>query len=104
MSRQDARRFVVANDVADDARRTRMAHVLERYGDRVQYSVFVVALGAAGLVRMKAEVVAVMKPEEDSVLLCDLGPPTVSRLGDSPISDGYARRPHATPSSFDCER
>lgn len=73
MSRQDARRFVVAYDVADDARRTRMAHVLERYGDRVQYSVFVIDLGAARLVRMRAEVVAVMKTEEDSVLLCDLG-------------------------------
>lgn len=74
MSRQDARRLIVAYDVADDARRTRMAHVLERFGDRVQYSVFVVDLGAARLLRMKAEVVAVMKPEEDSVLVCDLGP------------------------------
>lgn len=74
MSRQDARRFVVAYDIADDARRTRMAHVLERFGDRVQYSVFVVDLGAARLARMKAEVLAVMRTDQDSLLFCDLGP------------------------------
>lgn len=74
MSRQDARRFVVAYDVADDARRTRMSHLLERFGDRVQYSVFVVDIGAARLARMKAEVVALMKLDEDSIVLCDLGP------------------------------
>ncbi len=73
MSRQDARRFVVAYDVANDARRNRIAHVLERYGDRVQYSVFVVDLGVARLLLMKAEITAMMKPDEDSVLLCDLG-------------------------------
>ena len=68
MSRQDARRYVVAYDIADDVRRARMARVLERFGDRVQYSVFVVDLGAARLVKMKSEVGAVLKADEDSVL------------------------------------
>ena len=31
---------VVAYDIPDDRRRTRVAKVLEDYGDRVQYSVF----------------------------------------------------------------
>lgn len=74
MSRQDARRFVVAYDVPLDRRRTRLATVLERYGDRVQYSVFVVDLGAARLAKLRSGLEAVMKPDEDSVLLCDLGP------------------------------
>lgn len=33
-------RYVIAYDIADDGRRTRLAHLLEAYGDRVQYSVF----------------------------------------------------------------
>lgn len=44
MSVKAARRTLIAYDVPDDARRLRMAKAALQYGDRVQYSVFVVAL------------------------------------------------------------
>ncbi len=42
------RRWLIAYDISLDERRTRIAHLLESYGDRVQYSVFVVDLRPPG--------------------------------------------------------
>jgi CRISPR-associated protein Cas2 len=69
----EPRRYVVAYDISDDARRDRLARTLGTYGDRVQYSVFLVDLRPAKLVRMRAELEQLIEPGEDSVLLCDLG-------------------------------
>lgn len=74
MSRDDVRRFVVAYDIPDDRRRTRIANFLQAYGDRVQYSVFVVDGGPARLVRMEAGLEERIKEGQDSILICDLGP------------------------------
>ncbi len=79
MSRDDVRRFIVCYDVPNDARRGRLAKVLESHGDRVQYSVFIVDASPARMIRMTAELKTVMASEEDSVLLCDLG--LKSRVG-----------------------
>lgn len=73
MSRQDVRRIVVAYDVPVDARRQRIAAVLQRYGDRIQYSVFVVDASPGRVVRLRRELEAMMAANEDSVLMCDLG-------------------------------
>lgn len=70
---EESRRWLVAYDVSDDARRTRIAKALGRFGDRVQYSVFVVDLRPAKLVRLRTILESLMEPE-DSVLLADLGP------------------------------
>lgn len=67
-------RFVVAYDVASDARRNRVAKTLESYGDRIQYSVFLVDAKPAKLLRMKAALRARLDLDADSVLVCDLGP------------------------------
>lgn len=98
MSRQDARRTIVAYDIANDARRTRMSHILERYGDRVQHSVFLVDLGAAGLTRMKSEVTALLDANEDSVLLCDLGP--LDGVGAERFMYLGRTRPTSSPDTF----
>jgi CRISPR-associated protein Cas2 len=66
------RRWLIAYDVVEDARRTRIAHRLEAHGDRVQYSVFVVDLRPARLVRLRTEL-AQMIDTSDSVLVVDLG-------------------------------
>jgi len=63
----------VAYDVPDDRRRTRLAKVLENFGDRIQFSVFVVDVSPAKLLRMRAKVSEVIDPDSDSVLFCDLG-------------------------------
>lgn len=74
MSRRDVRRLLVAYDVLNDQRRSRLAKVLQAYGDRVQYSVFVVDAGEVKVRRMRRAVLETILPDVDSVLIADLGP------------------------------
>lgn len=74
MTRQDVRRTLIAYDITDDRRRTRLAKLISEYGDRVQYSVFVVDATPGQLVRMRARISQVINHSVDSLLLCDLGP------------------------------
>lgn len=67
------RRFLIAYDVTDDGRRGRLAKVLERYGDRIQYSVFVLQIRPAKMVRLLQEIYDAIHTRDDSVLVCDLG-------------------------------
>jgi CRISPR-associated protein Cas2 len=69
------RRHLIAYDVADDRRRTRIANFLSAQGDRVQFSVFIVDCRPAKLVRIRAHLAVLMDASEDSILFCDLGPP-----------------------------
>ncbi|QQM67423.1 CRISPR-associated endonuclease Cas2 [Actinomyces weissii] len=71
--RDDVRRALVAYDVPSDRRRTRVAKKLLNYGDRIQYSVFVVDAAPAKIIRMRDELDALIDPEEDSILICDVG-------------------------------
>ena len=75
MSRDTARRHLIAYDIPDDHRRTRIAKTLETYGDRVQYSVFIADLRPAKLVRLRAQLNSIIDAHADSVLICDLGTP-----------------------------
>ncbi len=77
MSRDAARRYLVAYDIADDRRRLRVSTKLSSYGDRVQYSVFVVDGRPAKLVRLRAVLARLIDAGLDSVLICDLGPVSV---------------------------
>lgn len=79
--RDDVRRVLVAYDVPSDRRRTRVAKKLLAYGDRIQYSVFVVDAAPAKLIRMRADLDGIVDPEEDSILICDVG--LLARLDDS---------------------
>lgn len=74
MTIEGTRRYVIAYDVHDDRRRSRVAKKLESYGDRVQFSVFVVDVRAARFERLHAALVDLIEPDEDSVLFCDMGP------------------------------
>ena len=93
--RDDVRRVLVAYDVPSDRRRTRVAKTLLKYGDRIQYSVFVVDAAPAKLLRMRGELEGVIKTDEDSVLLCDVG--LLSSVDEQrfslcrPDQDGHAR-------------
>jgi len=71
---EPARRYLVAYDISDDRRRAVVAKCLQSYGDRVQYSVFVVDIRAARLVRLRTSLEHLIDTGTDSVLLCDLGP------------------------------
>ncbi len=67
------RRFLIAYDVADPKRLRRVCKVMEGYGDRLQYSVFVSDLSASELIHARAEVEDEMLMTEDSVVIVDLG-------------------------------
>lgn len=58
---------LVSYDIPDDRRRTRLARVLQDYGDRVQYSVFECDLSPVQLTRLLREVGSVMEAKADSV-------------------------------------
>ncbi|MFC6013098.1 CRISPR-associated endonuclease Cas2 [Nocardia lasii] len=73
MTRNDTHRYLVAYDIADDNRRDRLAKCLQRHGDRVQYSVFVVDISPARMVRLEGEIDMIITRAEDSVIYCDLG-------------------------------
>lgn len=72
--RDVAHRFIIAYDIANDPRRTRVAKTLETYGDRIQFSVFIVDIKPAKLARLRASLLRLIDADTDSVLICDLGP------------------------------
>jgi CRISPR-associated protein Cas2 len=74
VSGDTAHRFILAYDIAEDVRRTRVAHTLESYGDRIQYSVFIIDVRPARIVRLRASLRRHMDLAEDRALICDLGP------------------------------
>lgn len=79
MSADSVHRFLVAYDIVSDHRRNRIAHTLESYGDRIQYSVFIVDAKPAKIVRLRAALKRHLDASEDHALICDLG----SLAGDS---------------------
>lgn len=89
--RNDTHRYLIAYDVPNDRRRTRLAKLLVGYGDRIQYSVFVVDAARAKLVRLRDEIKNVIDRDVDSVLLCDLGP--LSAVDEGAFSVIGAARP-----------
>lgn len=73
MSLDDVRRYLIAYDISDDVRRTKVAKKLESYGDRVQYSVFIVDARPAKLLRLRTQLIDLIDQGTDSVLFCNLG-------------------------------
>ena len=59
--------IVLSYDVRDDRRRTRLAHALKDFGERVQYSVFEFQLDDKALDNLRTRVSRLIDPEEDSV-------------------------------------
>lgn len=74
MTRKDVRRYLVAYDIPDDRRRTRVAKALGGFGDRVQYSVFVVDASPVKFNRLYRSLEPLIDAAADSILLSDLGP------------------------------
>lgn len=74
MTSDRVHRYILAYDVASDARRTRVAKILESYGDRVQYSVFLIDAKPAKMLRLRATITSSLDLLTDSLLVCDLGP------------------------------
>lgn len=76
MTADSVHRFLIAYDIASDARRNRIAKLLQAHGDRLQYSVFLVDTKPSRLLRLTVALHALMDVAVDSALICDLGPLT----------------------------
>ncbi|HEY4005737.1 MAG TPA: CRISPR-associated endonuclease Cas2 [Pseudonocardia sp.] len=74
MSTNSVHRYIIAYDITSDARRLKIATALESYGDRVQYSVFLVDAKSAKLLRLHTTVRNLIDSKTDSIIICDLGP------------------------------
>lgn len=61
--------IVVSYDIPDDRRRTRLAHALKDFGQRVQYSVFECRLKDDQLDRLRTRIEALIDTKEDRVRL-----------------------------------
>ena len=72
---KNQRRYLIAYDVCDDRRRSRIATVLQSYGHRLQYSLFQVDASPARLERLTAQLEKEISSKEDSILVCDMGIP-----------------------------
>ncbi|MEP7343048.1 MAG: CRISPR-associated endonuclease Cas2 [Acidobacteriota bacterium] len=64
--------YVIAYDISDDRRRTRLFKTLKRYGMAVQESVFECHLTAAQFIKMRHDVESVIDPALDQVRYYDL--------------------------------
>jgi CRISPR-associated protein Cas2 len=59
--------ILISYDIPDDRRRTRLAHTLEDFGQRVQYSVFECLLSEDQMAHLRERVAKLTDPAEDSV-------------------------------------
>lgn len=91
MSSDAVHRYILAYDIASDLRRVRVAKTLESYGDRVQFSVFLVDTKPARVLRLRARIAGEIDLATDSLLVCDLGP--VQGSGGGRIDFVGANRP-----------
>jgi CRISPR-associated protein Cas2 len=59
--------YIVSYDIPDTPRGTKIAKILEDFGDRVQYSVFECIIGQDLLEKMIDRLEKVVKEDEDSI-------------------------------------
>lgn len=68
------RRFLIAYDISDPRRLRRVIKVMESYGQRLQYSVFLCDLSGEELIQWRTDMLQEIRLTEDSVVHIDLGP------------------------------
>ena len=67
------RRYLIAYDICEDRRLRRVIKIMESYGERLQYSVFLCDLNQLEVVQWRSEIVPAINASEDSVVCIDLG-------------------------------
>ncbi len=67
------RRYLIAYDISNPKRLRRVCKIMEGYGERLQYSVFISDLNPSELVHARTDVEEEMLMTEDSVVIVDLG-------------------------------
>jgi CRISPR-associated protein Cas2 len=67
------RRHLIAYDIADQVRLRRVIKLMEGYGERLQYSVFLCDLSGMERAHWERDIRVIMNFSEDSVVDIDLG-------------------------------
>lgn len=67
-------RYVVCYDVSDPDRCRRVHGLMQGYGDRAQYSVFLCELNGMELTYLKRDLAGLLNLDEDRALIVDTGP------------------------------
>ena len=84
--------YLVTYDIPDDQRRTKVAKILEDFGDRVQYSVFEMELDRPDqLDEMRNRMEGVIDPQADSIqiyFLCQGCRMKITILGQGEVYQG----------------
>lgn len=68
-------RYLIAYDICEPGRLRRVIKVMESFGERLQYSVFLCDLSGQELLAWKTRILGVVKLQEDSVVVINLGLP-----------------------------
>lgn len=66
--------YLVCYDICDDKRLRKTFQTVRGYGDHLQYSIFECQLTPSDLVKLRAELSAIIHHTEDQVLFVNLGP------------------------------
>ncbi|MBO0350542.1 CRISPR-associated endonuclease Cas2 [Phormidium pseudopriestleyi FRX01] len=76
--------IVIAYDISEDKRRTKIHNMLKSYGQWVQFSLFECDLTDTQYSKLRSRLSKVIKPEEDSILfffLCACCQGKIERIG-----------------------
>ncbi|GAB4551209.1 MAG: CRISPR-associated endonuclease Cas2 [Anaerolineae bacterium] len=82
--------YVIAYDISDDRRRTKVHTILSGFGEWTQYSLFECWLDVRELVKLRARLGQVLRPDEDRVRiypLCAGCQARVETIGSPPPSE-----------------
>jgi CRISPR-associated protein Cas2 len=82
-------RVIIAYDVADDRRRYHLSKALERYGMRIQYSVFELSLKPKDLQKLVDQLAGLIDNTGDRLLVMQLCPGCHSGLGRYGMTASY---------------
>jgi CRISPR-associated protein Cas2 len=69
----DVRVYLVSYDIADRRRWRRVFKLMKRMGEHAQLSVFLCRLRPARMVRLQARLGGLINPEEDRLMVVELG-------------------------------
>lgn len=72
------RRHLIAYDIREPRRLRQVCKIMEEYGERLQYSVFICDLSRSELIHARTAVEREMDLTQDSVVIVDLGEPSAA--------------------------
>jgi CRISPR-associated protein Cas2 len=85
--------YAISYDISDDSRRNPISKILERYGTRVQFSLFECNLDTDRLTELLQKLEEIIKPDEDSLRcypLCNSCLENINRIGGPPVTHDSA--------------